>query len=524
MAAKKSNLSTPDIDWCLENKTKYATLSFIYSLCLPLTSFKKLPSKDKWQKEVDNFGRLSGYKDEELKCGVGIPCFEAKPEEKDGFIRKGFEPILNDRFASNNQHWFCGNLNKRGGVGGDVKCTTIDTQFDIEAINFLVRFNGIGVCTVTLIINLQEPTADQLFTVLDLVRKEPPSKIKLRFSWDKKKEKGTYALNDIFQYINEKIIKWRVGDKGLSNFLKSENKNGREYQCPYVVSYIKLKHEPVIEKLPWEPEDFFYDHKDKPYKKKCKKQFLYLTQILAILIRPKIWRDYYKKEFKAFRAPYHLLKKHWFASHDFFWDKRGVILFDTRSTLFLDALPEPKNGDESVSKRTFSSLMDILETIRARWHFYIKLNNELDSLTNNLEDSNSLLSQMASLRKIFTKSLTYTLPYSQTASHLVELATKAEKELMVEELERIAIRKFEAANWLYTDSIEKERLNWMSNIEEESKVAQRLGTIEKELAQATKDLEKLNSESKNTRKCTKKTENDCEDEMQQGNSEEGSGA
>lgn len=446
MAAKKTVLSPLNSTWCLEG-AEFARLSFIYSICLPLKGFKELPDKKEWSEEVEKFGNKNGFKTGELNHGDGIPCGEAK------FTRKGFDPILNDGLALNNQRWFCGTLEienskKKDTVKSDPKESWVWQNLVAPSLDFLVRFNGVGACTITLTITFREPKKEQLFTILDLARKDPSIKIKTRFRWTGNSKYSEYTLNDIFQEISKKIVQWRVSET---------QQEEDSYQCPYIVSYIKIPPKNNTDELPWEPESFFEDNDEDKEPEKTRD----FKQILAILIRPKIWKEY-ENNFNDFRVPYHLLKKHWFASHDFFWDKRGMLLFDRRSTLFLDALPENLKG--SLSDPTFASLMDILETIRARWHFFIELNNNLDLLTKNIEDPSALLRGLAFLRKQFTKSLTYTLPYCQTASHLVELASEAEKELMVENLEKIAIRKFEAVNWLYTDSIETERLAWMGTL------------------------------------------------------------
>ena len=478
MTAKKTVLSPLNSAWCLEG-AEFAKLSFIYSICLPLTSFKELPDKKEWSDEVKKFGDKNGFKPGELKPGDGIPCGEAK------FTRKGFDPILNNRLASNNQRWFCGTLEienskKKDAVESDPKKSCLWQNLVAPSLDFLVRFNGIGACTVTLTITFRDPKKEQLFTILDFARKDPSIKIKTRFRWTGNSEYSEYTLNEIFQEISKKIVQWQVSET---------HQEEEPYQCPYIVSYIKIPHKSNTNKLPWEPESFFEDNNEDKELEKTRE----FKQILAILIRPKIWKEY-GDNFNDFRVPYHLLKKRWFASHDFFWDKRGMLLFDQRSTLFLDALP--KNLKSSLSDPTFASLMDILETIRARWHFFIELNNNLDLLTKNIGDPSSLLRGLASLRKQFTKSLTYTLPYSQTASHLVELASEAEKELMVENLEKIAIRKFEAANWLYTDSTETERLAWMGTLGRDVDLYTDRKVLRKEIDDVAGYLERLRAKHK----------------------------
>jgi hypothetical protein len=93
---------------------------------------------------------------------------------------------------------------------------------------------------------------------------------------------------------------------------------------------------------------------------------------------------------------------------------------------------------------------------------YIDLNATLDEIAANIVklrtgQPGDILQKMMARREVFVKALGYSLPYSQTASHLIELARAGERDFELDELFTFTMRKFEALNWLYGDFVEKER-------------------------------------------------------------------
>jgi hypothetical protein len=174
-----------------------------------------------------------------------------------------------------------------------------------------------------------------------------------------------------------------------------------------------------------------------------------------------IWRAYLP-DFSSFRVPASILSKGRFSGEDFFWDTRGLLLFHARSTVFLSAMPEQQGSPPSLAELTWRSLMDVLEALRGRWHLYIDLNATLDEIAANIVklrtgQPGDILQKMMARREVFVKALGYSLPYSQTASHLIELARAGERDFELDELFTFTMRKFEALNWLYGDFVEKER-------------------------------------------------------------------
>lgn len=455
-----------------EKATQYR-ISFIYSFTVAFRlpqSFAEMSQK--WPGLA--FPRIGPGT---VKCGVGKASSDDDASLPIEACRRGFDPILNSEVPTQHEIWLATDL---GGVSVR-DAAEPSTVFRPSAATLLMRLGETGAGTFTITLTFDRSlTGREAFTVLDLVRNDNENRAEVVLSaLDEKYKAGhmSFELYPAYKFIIETSIL-----PALSDWITGTSIQGK-YQCPYIFTHVQFSPASAGDDLdriglPWEHEP---DPTNAHAGNFAKTASPALRRIVSLLLRPKIWPSYLATNFNTFRVPNEsLAKDDWFKDHDFFWDKRALILYHPRSTVYLSALPwsdaDCASGGPAVDKGallreralnliTWCSLIDTLELVRARWHFYVSINTQLDRLVSHTDDPLHILREVIPMRTQFTRSLTCVLPHSQTASHLVELARKAESECLLDALYDATARKFESLNWLYTDIAEQQRLEARSRSE-----------------------------------------------------------
>ncbi len=428
-----------DFPW----RASRTTFSFIYTYAVipsPNLLDQAVPI---WDKVATDNGLMgvggAGYK-------VVMPV-DSIPDTLDNCIRTGFDPILDSQGPGPRLCWFASDL---GSISIEQSTELISMQ-----VSSLLRLwdNGAG----SLTFNLQSTSPldpSQVFTILDLVRIDPLCSRRILLQEGLLHQAQPITCYKLFQDVLASFLTPLYENHLLeaSSTTASESDPILEstYQCPYIVTRI----------------DLLEADRSPPWITKKKRITEYQKYIAAILLRPAIWSFYLSENdraFTSFQIPADVIPRGetQFLGEDYFWDKRGLVLFHPRSSIFVSCLPSQLT---SLANMTWYSLIDILECLRSRWYLYIDLSSHLDNLLkfNNRED---LISRIITQRSRLIRSLNYSLPYSQTASHLVELARAAEEGFLIDDLYEQTIRKFQSINWLYSDIVERQRREFLKELE-----------------------------------------------------------
>lgn len=387
--------------------------------------------------------------------------------------REGFDPILNSAGPGPRHCWGHGELTPS-------EIHSLPNCRGVDRASFLIRLADDGSSTITFTFRFTAPLdAAQVFFALDLARKvrsvqsAQPNATQLHRA-------GTKSLFEHFCMLFTDILLPLAQAGHLTILRRAQdpaNALSASYQCPYIVTELTLPdgrypwHSPTELTLPSRPLVADAEAGDTMcWRWHSLNPTSDQRKIAALLLRPVIWQSYLP-DFEHFRVPSEVFREARFPDQDYFWDNRGLVIFHPRSTVFFSAMPTPQTSDLDAVELTWRSLMDVLESLRGRWHLYIGLNAGLDEVASRIARSETgnaqdILTDIMERRQIFIRSLGYSLPYSHTASHLIELARAAERGFGLDELFNFTMRKFEAVNWLFGDLVESERRAFLAGIED----------------------------------------------------------
>ncbi len=325
----------------------------------------------------------------------------------------------------------------------------------------LSRISGTGTGTVTIKISLNNKNnidSMDIHNILNLidtgvynVEDIPHLNVEgFPHSKNNEEKEGEHKSLKLFGYFGNECESLKI--ENFSKWLDTElinSEEARDWQNPYVVIVGDLKEKLLNDSKMW----WKLSEKELRSANETKSK-MKVEETVTLLLRFLMGKEFIKnRKHDLVHLPEGLQGKDTYLEN-FSWYNNIFIGFHSRASLILKIDDELKTGT-MITK----SLLDLMETLRARWHISVGLNELLDKDIATLkeepsEDNLNFLKILINRRKQYTSFLGDSTAYTWEGGIVGDVCRRARRVFLLDHLTRMTTDKFNMVEKLYEDQMD----------------------------------------------------------------------